>query len=353
MPKRLAMTVDGRLTYCTADDEHIGRGRCNHIAHQRMGEDPQDFLDRANEIQKGFESKDGRIKVRESYLRVLQDASSEAGEFIGDDSSTPGASSEEMDELSLRCACNVIDILNDNPTDEEISVIKKSAALIKIEVIKSRQIPDPSIFVDDRHPTVRAELAKQGYCLDELANDPDVAVRSIAMFKSGKPYKGWVDQYHLDVIDGGSARVSKNGRYLFTAPIYAPSRIKTFEPLDVSSDCDENEVSAFKKAMYDHLYTRTILNEQTYREPSYKKIGDSNVSSGDYYVDPAHILEDHFIEEIDLDNILCRWDGGWCGTYTDFENCPEQSQMVVNGSSMVCEIGYGALAKIDANNSTR
>lgn len=48
--KRLAMTVDGKLTYCTADDEHIGKGRCNHIAHQQKGEDPQTFLERANQV---------------------------------------------------------------------------------------------------------------------------------------------------------------------------------------------------------------------------------------------------------------------------------------------------------------
>ena len=46
MPKRLAMTTDGKLTYCTADDEHIGKGRCNHIAHQKTGESQEDFLER-------------------------------------------------------------------------------------------------------------------------------------------------------------------------------------------------------------------------------------------------------------------------------------------------------------------
>ena len=38
--KRLAITKDGRLTYCTASEENIGKSRCDHIAHQKFGEDP-------------------------------------------------------------------------------------------------------------------------------------------------------------------------------------------------------------------------------------------------------------------------------------------------------------------------
>ena len=36
MTKRLAMTVDGRLTYCSADEHNIGKGRCNHVSHAKM-----------------------------------------------------------------------------------------------------------------------------------------------------------------------------------------------------------------------------------------------------------------------------------------------------------------------------
>lgn len=34
MVKRLALNSEGLLTYCTASEENIGKGRCNHIAHQ-------------------------------------------------------------------------------------------------------------------------------------------------------------------------------------------------------------------------------------------------------------------------------------------------------------------------------
>ena len=43
MPKRLAMTTDGKLTYCSAAEENVGKGRCNHIGHARNGESPEYF----------------------------------------------------------------------------------------------------------------------------------------------------------------------------------------------------------------------------------------------------------------------------------------------------------------------
>ena len=46
MAKRLALTVDGNITYCTATDENIGKGRCNHIGHQNDKESQEDFVNR-------------------------------------------------------------------------------------------------------------------------------------------------------------------------------------------------------------------------------------------------------------------------------------------------------------------
>ena len=43
MAKRLAMTADGKLTYCSASEENVGKGRCNHIGHERDGESPEHF----------------------------------------------------------------------------------------------------------------------------------------------------------------------------------------------------------------------------------------------------------------------------------------------------------------------
>lgn len=44
--KRLALSKDGQITYCTADDDNIGKGRCNHVYHQKSNESAGEFLDR-------------------------------------------------------------------------------------------------------------------------------------------------------------------------------------------------------------------------------------------------------------------------------------------------------------------
>lgn len=44
MPRVMALTVDGRLTFCTAPPELRGIGRCNHVAHQKDGQSKADFL---------------------------------------------------------------------------------------------------------------------------------------------------------------------------------------------------------------------------------------------------------------------------------------------------------------------
>ena len=58
MKKRLALTKDGRMTYCTATEENIGKGRCNHVLHQNKEETTQEFIDRAEK-----EEEKGKTKV--------------------------------------------------------------------------------------------------------------------------------------------------------------------------------------------------------------------------------------------------------------------------------------------------
>lgn len=38
MTRVLALTTDGRSTYYTADAERIGKGKCNHLTYQNIGE---------------------------------------------------------------------------------------------------------------------------------------------------------------------------------------------------------------------------------------------------------------------------------------------------------------------------
>lgn len=49
--KVLALTEDGRMSYCTCPPELRGTGRCNHIAHQNPNESVEEFMIRINDIQ--------------------------------------------------------------------------------------------------------------------------------------------------------------------------------------------------------------------------------------------------------------------------------------------------------------
>ncbi|MGM0197286.1 BRCT domain-containing protein [Enterococcus sp. AZ180] len=47
--KRLALTKDGKMTYCQSSDENVGKGRCNHVDHQKDGESSDSFIARIEE----------------------------------------------------------------------------------------------------------------------------------------------------------------------------------------------------------------------------------------------------------------------------------------------------------------
>lgn len=48
--RRLSLNTEGELTYCTASEENIGKGRCNHIDHQRKGETQEQFMERTEDL---------------------------------------------------------------------------------------------------------------------------------------------------------------------------------------------------------------------------------------------------------------------------------------------------------------
>lgn len=50
--KRLALTEDGDITYCQSSEENIGKGRCNHIAHQKPNESVEKFMEKCAILQK-------------------------------------------------------------------------------------------------------------------------------------------------------------------------------------------------------------------------------------------------------------------------------------------------------------
>lgn len=74
MPKRLALTTDGRMTYCFADDKNIGRGRCNHIGHMKDGESQEHFSKRMQSEEILQESiKDFKFKEGEEVPKEVEE----------------------------------------------------------------------------------------------------------------------------------------------------------------------------------------------------------------------------------------------------------------------------------------
>lgn len=53
MGKVLALTIDGKLTYCTAPPDKRGIGRCNHIAHKEEGQSDEEFIRRSINVNAG------------------------------------------------------------------------------------------------------------------------------------------------------------------------------------------------------------------------------------------------------------------------------------------------------------
>lgn len=50
MQKRLAVTEDGQLSFCTSSEENVGKGRCNHVDHQKDGESNEEFSERVEAV---------------------------------------------------------------------------------------------------------------------------------------------------------------------------------------------------------------------------------------------------------------------------------------------------------------
>ena len=50
MSKVLALNDKGQMTYCSAPPDMRGKGRCNHIAHQKDDETIEHFVDRINDL---------------------------------------------------------------------------------------------------------------------------------------------------------------------------------------------------------------------------------------------------------------------------------------------------------------
>ena len=152
MTKRLALTKDGKLTYCTSSEENIGKGRCNHIFHQNNNESTEDFCKRVKDIK--LNDKDNN-KIEIENLKIYDKIKLIESEDANDE---------------------ILDILvNDN--DWHVS-----AAVAKCGIDKYLDI-----LVNDEDWTIRAEVARYGRDkdLDILVNDEDWYVRA-AVAKHGR-----------------------------------------------------------------------------------------------------------------------------------------------------------------------
>ena len=144
--KRLAMTKDGQLTYCTASEENIGKGRCNHIAHQKNGEDPVTFMNRVNNAQNAsYDKKIEMIQKGENLNILINDEDYEIRRVIAEQG-------YGLDKL-----------INDEDWGVRKIVAEQGYGLDKL--------------VNDKHSNVRAAVADHGYGLDKLANDENYLVR--------------------------------------------------------------------------------------------------------------------------------------------------------------------------------
>ena len=194
MGKRLAMTTDGKLTYCSASDANIGKGRCNHLFHQNTN-DSQNFileyenlksiLDKNEEdyctIQ-GFEEEDPEFDElqaeQDSYFLERQYKNCKKDLYI-----------KSKNVIARRIAAENGDGLEELAHDKDMLIRAKVASHgyfikdfindesenVRLACVQNNHALDE--FIKDKSEYVRAEVANKGYKLDELINDESWYVR--------------------------------------------------------------------------------------------------------------------------------------------------------------------------------
>ena len=180
MEKRLALTKDGKMTYCTASEENIGKGRCNNIAHQKNNESVENFCKRienskTNEI-KNLKTIDKikLIKSKDTNDDTFDVLINDKDWFVRWEVASQGYG---LDKL-----------INDSDVNVRVAVAEQGYGLNKlvndedpnVRVVVARQGYDLDKFVNDEDEFVRAAVASQGYSLDKLVNDENNMVSEIA-----------------------------------------------------------------------------------------------------------------------------------------------------------------------------
>lgn len=80
---RYALTKDGRITICKASIEEMGKGRCNHIDHQKENENEKDFLERIQSKMSQEEKSEDLSEKKEITQEQINNYASMIDEIAG------------------------------------------------------------------------------------------------------------------------------------------------------------------------------------------------------------------------------------------------------------------------------
>jgi hypothetical protein len=113
----LALTTDGRITYCTCDPSQRGKGRCNHVSHQNPGETEAEFIERSSKemVSTGALSEETpeEINARESNpisKTEVEELRRQICEIAGRDDITPENLKEVLASLDLEKQRQILEI---------------------------------------------------------------------------------------------------------------------------------------------------------------------------------------------------------------------------------------------------
>lgn len=67
--RRLALTKHGDITYCESTEENLGKGRCNHVSHQKESESQEEFLENVKDFK--FVFKKDLIETNNKDAQVI------------------------------------------------------------------------------------------------------------------------------------------------------------------------------------------------------------------------------------------------------------------------------------------
>ena len=186
MTKRLAMTKDGVLTYCTATDENIGKGRCNHVSHQKNGQSIEDYI---KSVQKDIEANSFK-KLSLKEVKFMYENGQNIDELKKINKKTVvdylvSQGETDFPELAKNGNFEVKYILAMNKLNLDILKNDKDQFIRRRIAIEGINLEN---YINDESHHVRIEVAKHGYGLDKLSDDEDEDVRA-EVVRQG---------YHLD-----------------------------------------------------------------------------------------------------------------------------------------------------------